>query len=144
MMAPFLTCLTVLGHSGCLFPSMISYCLEYEQILFCWHFHTSSHSTTLHPMNRARRWYTVVTLLYDLCSGFAIFILNGRGENRSVSMRRILLPYLNVSSTQQWSSSYHFSAKFNPKTAPSISSSKFVLLHQCDQIGRFIGLWATF
>ena len=24
-------------------------------------------------MNRAMRWYTVVTLLYDLCSGLAIF-----------------------------------------------------------------------
>ena len=32
-----------------------------------------SHSTTPHPMSRARRWYTVVRLLYDLCSGLAIF-----------------------------------------------------------------------
>ena len=24
-------------------------------------------------MNRARRWYTFVTLLYDLCSGLAVF-----------------------------------------------------------------------
>ena len=28
---------------------------------------TTSNSTTSHPMNRARRLYTVVTLLYDLC-----------------------------------------------------------------------------
>ena len=34
---------------------------------FCWHYHTTSHSTTPHPMNRARRWHTVVTLPYDLC-----------------------------------------------------------------------------
>ena len=40
---------------------------------FCWHCHTTSHSTTPHPMNRARRWYTVITLLYDLCSGLNIF-----------------------------------------------------------------------
>ena len=29
------------------------------------------------------RWYTVVMLLYDLCSCLAIFDLNGQGENRS-------------------------------------------------------------
>ena len=36
-------------------------------IVFCRHCHTTGHSTTPHPMNRARRWHTVVTLLYDLC-----------------------------------------------------------------------------
>ena len=36
-------------------------------IVFCWHWHTTSHSTTPHPMNRARKWFTVVTLLYCLC-----------------------------------------------------------------------------
>ena len=40
---------------------------------FCWQCHLTSHSTTPHPMSRARRWYTVVTLLYDLCCGLAIF-----------------------------------------------------------------------
>ena len=30
-------------------------------------YQTTSHSTTPDPMNRASRWYTVVTLLYDLC-----------------------------------------------------------------------------
>ena len=39
---------------------------------FCWQCHLTSHSTTPHPMSRARRWYTVVTLLYDLCSGLTI------------------------------------------------------------------------
>ena len=63
--------------------------------LFCWHCPTTSHSKTPHPMNRAMRWYTVVTLLYDMCY-FILFalvwsvllalpflIINGRGENRS-------------------------------------------------------------
>ena len=27
-------------------------------------------------MNRARRWYTIVTLLYDLCSDLTIFYFN--------------------------------------------------------------------
>ena len=41
---------------------------NYEEILLlCLHCHTNSHSTTPRPMNRARRWYTAVTLLYDLC-----------------------------------------------------------------------------
>ena len=44
-------------------------------ILFCWHCHTISLSKNPHPMNRARRWYTVVTLLYDLCIGRAILII---------------------------------------------------------------------
>ena len=38
----------------------------------CWHCHTTSHSTNPHPMNRARRWYTVVKLFYDLRSGIAM------------------------------------------------------------------------
>jgi len=40
-----------LSLSSCSFPS---FC--------CWHWHTTSHSTSSpeHPMNRARRWYTVV------------------------------------------------------------------------------------
>ena len=41
--------------------------------------HTTSRSTTPHPKKRAMRWYTVVTLLYDLCW----LPLNGRVENRS-------------------------------------------------------------
>ena len=39
----------------------------WQLILFCWHCNTTSPSISPHPMNRARRWYTVVTLLYDLC-----------------------------------------------------------------------------
>ena len=30
-----------------------------------WHCHTTSHCTTPHPVKRARRWYTVVTLPYQ-------------------------------------------------------------------------------
>ena len=33
---------------------------------FCWHCHTTSHSTTPQPMKSKRRRYTVVTLLNDL------------------------------------------------------------------------------
>ena len=43
--------------------------------LFCWHCPTTSHSKTPHPMNRAMRWYTVVTLLYDLCYFIYLFAL---------------------------------------------------------------------
>ena len=43
------------------------------------HCPTTSHSTTPHPMNRARRWYTVVTLLYDLYIGLAIFCFKWEG-----------------------------------------------------------------
>ena len=49
--------------------------------------HTTSHYATPHPMNRARRWYTVVMLLYDLWCGLAICDFNGRGENRSPSLQ---------------------------------------------------------
>ena len=37
---------------------------------FCWHNQSFYRPTSL---NRARRWFTVITLLYDLCSGLAIF-----------------------------------------------------------------------
>ena len=43
------------------------------------HCHTTSYSTT----HRARRWFTADTLLYDLCRGRTIFILNDRSENKS-------------------------------------------------------------
>ena len=49
------------------------------QVFFCWHCDTTSHSNTPHPMNRARRWYTVVTLLYDLCCSLAIFDFRWEG-----------------------------------------------------------------
>ena len=32
---------------------------------------------TQHPMSRARRWYTVVKLLYDMCCGHSRMYLNG-------------------------------------------------------------------
>ena len=35
----------------------------------CGHCNTTSHSTTPHPMNKAKRWYNVVTSLHDLSSG---------------------------------------------------------------------------
>ena len=42
--------------------------IRFEKLrLVFWHCHTASHSTTPHPMIRASRWYTVGTLLYDLC-----------------------------------------------------------------------------
>ena len=47
--------------------------------VFYWHCHTSSHSTTPHPMNSARRRYTVVTLLYDMCNAYVcatVFLLH--------------------------------------------------------------------
>ena len=47
--------------------------------IFCWPCNTTSHSTTPHPMNRARSWYTVDTLLYDLCIGLAIFDFTWEG-----------------------------------------------------------------
>ena len=39
-----------------------------------------SHSTTTHPVNRTRRWYTVVTLLYDLCKWPHNFIFQPTSE----------------------------------------------------------------
>ena len=41
--------------------------------------------TTSHPINRVRRWYTVVMLLFDLYY-WPFFIINGRGKNRSPSL----------------------------------------------------------
>ena len=41
--------------------------IEKFQSWFFWPCHTTRHSTTPHPMKRARRWCNVVTLLYDLC-----------------------------------------------------------------------------
>ena len=35
--------------------------------IFFWHCQTTGHSITPHLMNRSRRCYTVVTLLYGLC-----------------------------------------------------------------------------
>ena len=52
---------------------------------FWWHCRTTSHSTTPHPINRVRRWYTVVMLLFDLYY-WPFFIINGRGKNRSPSL----------------------------------------------------------
>ena len=58
----------------------------------CWHCHTACHSTPppththTHPIHSARRWYTVAMLLYDLCSGLAIFDFKWEGENRSTSL----------------------------------------------------------
>ena len=42
--------------------------------------------THTHPIHSARRWYTVAMLLYDLCSGLAIFDFKWEGENRSTSL----------------------------------------------------------
>ena len=33
----------------------------------------------VHPMNTARRWNIVVTLLYDLCSGITIYDFKWEG-----------------------------------------------------------------
>ena len=38
-----------------------------KDLLFFWHCHTTSHSNNPHPVNRARRWYTVDAFLNDLC-----------------------------------------------------------------------------
>ena len=54
--------------------------------LFWWHCRKTSHSTTPHPINRVRRWYTVVMLLFDLCY-WPFFVVNWRGENRSPSLQ---------------------------------------------------------
>ena len=48
---------------------------QIRTLVVCWHCHTTSHSATPHPMNRAMRWYTVVTLLYDLCYFIYLFAL---------------------------------------------------------------------
>ena len=42
------------------------FCLLAKSIIIIRHCHTTSHSTTPHPMNGARMWYTVFTILYDL------------------------------------------------------------------------------
>ena len=55
------------------------WCLLLDPVLFCWHCYTAIHSTTPHPMNRARGWYDAVTLLYDLCSCLTFFDFNWEG-----------------------------------------------------------------
>ena len=42
-------------------------------LIFYRHCYTTSHSTTPHPINRARRWYTAVMLPYDVCNGSPFF-----------------------------------------------------------------------
>ena len=48
---------------------LILYLIQVSSIkcFLWWHCHTTSHSSIPHPTNRARRWYTVVRLTYDLC-----------------------------------------------------------------------------
>ena len=54
-------------------------------LYICWHCHTTSHSTTPHPLNRGRRRCTVVMSLQGLCYWLRHFLIfNGMGEIRSV------------------------------------------------------------
>ena len=52
---------------------------------YCWHCLTTSHFTTPYTMNRARRWYTVVILLYDLGSCLVIFNFKSEGWEQITS-----------------------------------------------------------
>ena len=84
---------------------MLLFCFWNLLLIFCccWHCHTTSHSTTPHPMNWARRWYTVVLLLYDLCSGLAIFDFKWEEWEQITSAKLMTIIHIAFTGDYVWS-----------------------------------------